>query len=146
MDPIDMVGDDDDPKLMHSDCGGYIQYLMNIRVGVHFEIPRLTMACRVGGSTEHTTNGSDDETTFMEDLQHDIHSNMRAASLMIRRHTHQVIPFCSHLLSDSLYNPAKHVEKVFQRTLILSFDGTNQKVLLIPWIYFTTATTTIYAN
>mmetsp|Transcript_35277 Transcript_35277/g.35796 ORF Transcript_35277/g.35796 Transcript_35277/m.35796 type:complete len:564 (+) Transcript_35277:100-1791(+) len=48
-----IVGDDDDPKLMHSDCGGYIQYLMNIRVGVHFEIPRLTMACRVGGSTEH---------------------------------------------------------------------------------------------
>jgi len=47
---------------MHSDCGGYIQYLMNIRVGVHFEIPRLTMACRVGGSTEHTTNGSDQTT------------------------------------------------------------------------------------
>mmetsp|Transcript_35282 Transcript_35282/g.35803 ORF Transcript_35282/g.35803 Transcript_35282/m.35803 type:complete len:80 (-) Transcript_35282:938-1177(-) len=59
----------------------------------------------------------------MEDLQHDIHSNMRAASLMIRRHTHQVIPFCSHLLSDSLYNPAKHVEKVF---ISMSFDGTNQ--------------------
>jgi len=28
----------------------------------------------------------------------------------------------------------------------MSFDGTNQQVLLIPWIYFTTATPTLYAN
>jgi len=138
-----MVGDDDDPNMMHSDCGGYIQYSMNIRVGVHISRclvspwPVVLVVRLNTPRTDQTTkrpSGKIYNTTFTVPC---LRRLSRSGDIQ-----NQVIPFCFHLLSDSLYKP-KHVEKVSKS---MSFDGTNQKVLLIPWIYFTTATTTVSAN
>jgi len=54
----------------------------------------------------------------MEDLQHDIHSTMRVASLAIRP-TYKIKLY----LSVPICYLTRHVEKVFKS---MSFDGTNQ--------------------
>jgi len=127
-----IVGDDGDPKMMQIDFG----YILNeYPGGVHFDMPRLTMPVALVDRL-NTTNGSDDETTVMEDLQHD----MLAAYLVIRRHANQVIPFCSHLLSDS-YNP-KHVEKVLKGPHVFRLNESESFV--IQW--FSQKLTTQWAH
>mmetsp|Transcript_55977 Transcript_55977/g.60570 ORF Transcript_55977/g.60570 Transcript_55977/m.60570 type:complete len:296 (-) Transcript_55977:177-1064(-) len=103
--------------------------------GVHFDMPRLTMPVALVDRL-NTTNGSDDKTTVMEDLQHD----MLAAYLVIRRHATQVIPYCSHLLSDS-YNP-KHVEKVLKGPHVFRLNESESFV--IQW--FSQKLTTQWAH
>jgi len=127
-----IVGDDDDPKMMQIDFG----YILNeYPGGVHFDMPRLTMPVALVDRL-NTTKGSDNETTLMEDLQHD----MLAAYLVIRRHANQVIPFCSHLLSDS-YNP-KHVEKVLKGPHVFRLNELESSV--IQW--FSQKLTTQWAH
>jgi hypothetical protein len=114
-----VVGDDNDPKMMQIDFG-YI--LMEYPGGVHFDMPRLTMPIALVDRL-NSTKGSDDETTLMEDLQHD----MLAAYLVIRRHSNQVIPFCAHLLSDS-YNP-KHVENILKGPHVFRTNESESSVI-----------------
>ena len=114
-----VVGDDNDPKMMQIDFG-YI--LMEYPGGVHFDMPRLTMPIALVDRL-NSTKGSDDETTLMEDLQHD----MLAAYLVIRRHSNQVIPFCAHLLSDS-YNP-KHVENILKGPHVFRTNESENSVI-----------------
>ena len=128
-----VVGDDNNPKMMQLDFG-YI--LMEYPGGVHFDMPRLTMPIALVDRLNNT-KGLDSETTLMENLQHD----MLAAYLVIRRHTHQFVPFCKYLLSDS-YSP-KYVEKILNGPHVFRTNQSETDViqwfsqkLLAQWAHF----------
>lgn len=122
-----VVGDiQDNPRMMQIDFG-YV--LMEYPGGVHLDMPRLTMPVPLvdrymaepGRGTE-----SGEPTTLMDDLQHD----MLAAYLVLRRHSHQIIPFCSHLMSSSF--SYKYVESVLKGHHVFRTDRSEHHV--IKWI------------
>ena len=101
-----VVGDlQEDPKMMQIDFG-YV--LMEFPGGVHFDMPRLTMPIPLVDRFNSEPSLSGNHTTLMEDLQYD----MLAAYLVLRRHSLQLIPFVSHLMSASY--DYKHVESILK--------------------------------
>lgn len=122
-----VVGDlHEDPKMMQIDFG----YILNeYPGGVPFDMPRLTMpVALVDRFNSESGRGDDDNTTttLMEDLQYD----MLAAYLVLRRHSSQLIPFCSHLMSSSY--DYKHVESILKGRHVFRVNQSENKV--IKWI------------
>jgi len=127
-----VVGDlKENPRMMQIDFG----YVLNeFPGGVHFDMPRLTMPIplvdRLNAEPGRGRSGADNDstttTTLMEDLQHD----MLAAYLVLRRHSHQVIPFCAHLMSFSY--DYKTVESILSNRHVFGTQRTENKV--IKWM------------
>jgi len=122
-----VVGDlHEDPKMMQIDFG----YILNeYPGGVPFDMPRLTMpVALVDRFNSESGRGGDNNTTttLMEDLQYD----MLAAYLVLRRHSSQLIPFCSHLMSSSY--DYKYVESILRGRHVFRVDQSENKV--IKWI------------
>ena len=95
----------ENPRMMQIDFG-YV--LMEFPGGVHYDMPRLTMPIPLVDRLNSEPSLSGKNSTLMEDLQQD----MLAAYLVLRRHSQQLIPFCSHLMSSSYdYKYVKSVLK-----------------------------------
>jgi hypothetical protein len=122
-----VVGDlQDNPKMMQIDFG----YILNeYPGGVPFDMPRLTMPVALVDRFNSESGRGDDNnatTTLMEDLQYD----MLAAYLVLRRHSSQLIPFCSHLMSSSY--DYKYVESILRGRHVFRVNQSENKV--IKWI------------
>lgn len=119
-----VVGDlQENPRMMQIDFG-YV--LMEFPGGVHFDMPRLTMPIPLVDRFNSEPSLSGKNSTLMEDLQQD----MLAAYLVLRRHSQQLIPFCSHLMSSSY--DYKYVKSVLKGRHVFRTNSSEKAV--IQWM------------